>query len=119
MIKYNGVEYDESEIRGSPPPKIGEDIYIGSSWYLSHGIDDFRGGKCRVSCIKIETSAGRPTWFVGVEENPSSRYNWETLRKEQAKLKKEFGEERGRPEPDDDPDSNRWQQKLDHAYKKQ
>lgn len=108
MIKYNGVQYDESEIRGNPPPAIGSDIYVGTSVYLSHGVDDFCGGKCRVSRVSVMTSAGRPAWFVSVEERPATSYSWEFLREKQEELRAMFGEARGHADPDNDPESNRW-----------
>lgn len=97
----------KSAKKGSTP-KVGDDIYVYTSLYLSHGADDFQGGLCKVSRVDKEISAGKPTVFVVVKERPGHSYNWEYLAERQAELKKEFGRRRGRPDPDNHPDSNRW-----------
>jgi hypothetical protein len=77
-------------------PKVGDDIYVDTSLYLSHGPDDFQGGLCKVSRVYKEISAGKPTVFVVVKEGPGHDYNWEYLAERQAELKKEFGRRCGR-----------------------
>lgn len=84
-------------------PKIGDTIYIGSSFYISHGEDDFKGGKCIIN--KIEFSKYFPKehcnyCMIGIEENPGSMYNYSYLLTQQDKLKERFGNDKGHPDPD-------------------
>jgi len=84
--------------------KIGSDIYIPTSLYLSRGRDDFDGGLCKI--IKIEEFAHGT--FISVKENPGSRHNYDYLLKQQEKLKEEHGNLRGKRNPDYSLDSNCW-----------
>ena len=84
-------------------PKVGDTIYVGSSFYISHGEDDFVGGKCIIS--KVEFSKTLPKehnnyCFVEVEENRGVLHNYTLLMKEQDKLKKQFGDNKGYVDPD-------------------
>ena len=92
-------------------PKVGQKIYVGTSLYLSHGMDDFMGGIATIS--KIEKSKCLPEdhcnyLMVGIKENSGALYNWKHLLEEQNKLKKEFGKEKAHPDPDDRPEFNMW-----------
>lgn len=107
-VEYRGLQIPIERVQGGPPPEVGKDIYVLSSYYLSHGADDFEGGLCKVTKVYADMSAGEPTWFVEIEERPGYRYNWALLRKEQDKLKAQHGDRRGYPDPDNDPDANRW-----------
>lgn len=55
-----------------PAPRLGDDVYIPSSLYLTHGADDFRGGLCRIVAIH-EHDTGP---FVEAEEDPGAQHNW-------------------------------------------
>ncbi len=92
----------------NPVPKVGDVIYVGTSVYLSHGADDFIGGKAKVIEVKEGISGGQPAMFVRVEQRPSTSYNWEFLGLEQEKLKAQFGDEWSHADPDDRPEFNRW-----------
>lgn len=87
-------------------PAVGDDIYVPSQWYLSHGHDDFTGGLVKVA--KVYFSPHWKRWTVDVDERPGHGYFWDTLRDEQKKLKVEYGTIRGHPDPDDSYDSNTW-----------
>ena len=89
-----------------PLPKVGDDIYLPTVGYLSHGVDDFRGGLCKVIKVKEGTSAGEKTHYVTVAERPSTSYNWEFLAVKQDELKAEFRENRGHADPDYSPECN-------------
>lgn len=89
-----------------PLPKIGDDIYVGSAFYIGHGVDDFQGGLCKVSDVEEGTSAGKPAHFITVEERPTTKYNWKFLAEKQEELKKRFGDIRGYRDPDYDPQFN-------------
>lgn len=82
-------------------PKIGDDIYVPTAWFMSHGADDRMGGLAKVKEVKPGISAGETVHYVRTEEFPHVAYNWEgSLAGEQEKLKKQFGERRARPDPD-------------------
>jgi hypothetical protein len=87
-------------------PKPGDVVYVESELHLSHGADDFRGGKATVTAVRTMTSKGRPVPFVEVAQNPGSFYNWALLAEQQARLAAEFGESWARPDPDLRPEFN-------------
>ncbi len=87
-------------------PKPGDVIYVETELYLSHGIDDLRGGKATVTRVKDETIRGRGVPFVEVAENPGSFYNWEYLGGKQAALAAEFGDAWAHAAPDYRPEFN-------------
>jgi len=84
-------------------PKVGDTIYVDSSFYISHGEDDFVGGKCEIS--KVEISKRLPidhcnSIMIEVKERPGTLYNYKYLLEEQDKLKKEFRNKKGHADPD-------------------
>jgi hypothetical protein len=87
-------------------PKVGDMIYVPSDLYLSHGVDDFQGGKAEVVEVREEISAGLKQPFVRVRENPDTLYNWIHLFKQQEDLKKKFGDQKAHPDPDYRPEFN-------------
>jgi hypothetical protein len=94
-----------------PAPPVGEDIYVPSQLYMSHGRDDFEGGLCRVAQVKGDLdgeyqSSGRA--WIEVEERPGHWFNWDVLGPEQDKLRRQYGSQRGHPDPDDRWEFNRW-----------
>lgn len=74
-----------------PVPKIGDFIYLDTSLYVTHGADDFMGGKCEVASVKEEWGI---IW-VSVKEDPETWHGWPELYKMQEQLKSEFGNRRG------------------------
>lgn len=89
--------------KGDGIPKIGQDIYVPTRMYIGHGEDDVCGGLGEVVGVSFGMSAGNPrTPFISVKEHLASGYNWEILKEEQARLKKEFGKKRAYPDPDFD-----------------
>ena len=93
MVRDLGRKCEESEIRGGPPPKVGDEIYVDGYLGIS---GDFDGGLCKVASVKIGISAGQPTWFVTVEEWDTWSSNWVLLREEQDKLRAKYGTTRGK-----------------------
>lgn len=92
-------------------PKIGDKIYVPSQWFMSHGVDDFSGGVATVKHIEITKNVGRDVHVVSIEERPGYGYYWENsigTEGKQEELKKEYGSQIAKPDPDDHPDSNRW-----------
>lgn len=80
-------------------PRVGDKIYMDTWLFLNHGADDFIGGICTVS--KVSNGC------VEVVEDPGSQYSWEQLSKQQEKLRKEFGDQKGHKRPDNRPEFNR------------
>lgn len=87
-------------------PKIGDEIYVRTAIYISHGVDDVQGGLARVIAITNGTSAGRKVQFVEVAEHPGNLYNWDFLGEDQEALKERFGKIRARRDPNDRPEFN-------------
>jgi len=87
-------------------PKVGDVIYVPTDLYLSHGVDDFHGGKAEVIEVRQETSAGLKKPFVRVRENPGTLYNWIHLSRQQEELKKKLGDQKAHPDPDYRPEFN-------------
>ena len=87
-------------------PRIGDVIYVPTDLYLSHGVDDFRGGKARVAEVVEEVSEGLKTPFIRVKERLDTLYNWPYLSKQQVELRKEFGDQEAHLDPDYRPEFN-------------
>ena len=92
--KFNGKDF------GYPIPEIGDEIYVGTSLFLSLGILDFNGGKAIISMVKEGISAGEPTIYISVKENPGTKYNWEFLYANQEEHKERFGDDVAHSDPD-------------------
>ena len=85
-------------------PKAGDIIYIEGSLYLGHGEDDMVGGKALINSIEKDEQGD--VWII-LEILRSTRYNWRYLKKEQKKLKKEFGDTWAYSNPDIRPEFNK------------
>jgi len=90
-------------------PKIGEDIYVPSSFYLSHGADDFCGGLCEITNIieRPECPNDYNRLFVTFK-GVRGEMNWLYLMEGQEKWAEDYGDKRGHPCPDYTPEFNRW-----------
>jgi hypothetical protein len=83
--------------------KVGQKIYVETSLYLSHGSDDVIGGLATINKVEEGISGGVPCLFVSVKEHPGHSYNWSHyLKKDQERLKKEFGKNKAHASPDID-----------------
>lgn len=92
-------------------PKVGDTIYVPDQWYMSHGVDDFAGGKAKVKKVTGTINAGKRVHVIEIEERPGHGYYWENSigqEGEQERLKKEYKNQKAHPDPDNHPDSNRW-----------
>lgn len=109
-LTYDGrpIEPDRPYHTFYDTPQVGDDIYLPTALYLSHGADDFIGGLARVRRVGPGMSAGEYVPFVEVAERPGTYYNWRHLREEQEKLRTKFGDNRSYPDPDLRPEFNRW-----------
>lgn len=91
-----------------PDLHTGDVIYVDTSLYLSHGRDDFRGGLAEVVGLRTDISAGKPTPFVCVAQEPDTWHNWNMLAPMQKKLRQEHGTSWSHPDPDYRPEFNEW-----------
>jgi len=98
----------ECEAGRTPQLHIGDVIYVDTSRYLSHGRDDFQGGLAEVIGFRPDISAGKPTPFVCVAQEPDSWHNWNVLASMQKKLRQEHGQNWSHPDPDHRPEFNEW-----------
>jgi hypothetical protein len=87
-------------------PKPGDVVYVETELHLSHGADDFRGGKATVAAVRMQTSLGKQIPFIEVVQNPGSFYNWAHLAEKQAALAAAFGEAWAHADPDVRPEFN-------------
>lgn len=89
-------------------PEVGDKIYVGTSWYMSHGEDDVQGGLATVSKVEVDEKCTNEynRVMVGVKEHPGHMYNLNHLLENQAKWKKEFKKSKAHPDPDNSPSSN-------------
>jgi hypothetical protein len=91
-----------------PDLRKGDIIYVDTDLYLSHGIDDFRGGLAEVADFNTQTSAAKPTPFVKVVQLLDTWHNWKMLAEQQPRLRAEFGKSWSHPDPDYRPEFNEW-----------
>jgi hypothetical protein len=91
-----------------PELRAGDVIYVDTELYISHGRDDFRGGLGEVMGFNLDTSAGKPTHFVKVAQEPDTWHKWKLLAPMQKKLREEFGKSWAHPDPDHRPEFNEW-----------
>lgn len=86
-------------------PKVGDTIYVGSSFYISHGSDDFCGGKATIGKIEFNDRLGKDHvnyCMISIKERPGVMYNYKDLLERQKELKKQFGNKKAHPDPDID-----------------
>jgi hypothetical protein len=89
-------------------PNPGDVVYVDTDLHLSHGADDFRGGKATVVAVTSGRSKGESAAFIEVAQNPGCLYNWELLAAKQGALAAEFGDAWAHPKPDLRPEFNEW-----------
>jgi hypothetical protein len=87
-------------------PEPGDVVYVDTDLYVSHGADDFRGGKATVAAVRPGTSKGAEVAFIEVVQNPGTFYNWRLLAVRQDALAAEFGDSWAHPDPDFRPEFN-------------
>jgi hypothetical protein len=91
-----------------PDLRPGDIIYVDTDLYLSHGVDDFRGGLAEVVDFGTQISAASPTPFVKVVQLMDTWHNWQMLAAGQRKFRAEFGKSWSHPDPDYRPEFNEW-----------
>jgi len=96
-------------------PQPGDKIYVFSTLYLNHGIDDFHGGLCTVAATETKRQGDREVTFVEIEEDPGCWMLWETyLEPKQESLKAAFAGQQGHLDPDVRPEfNNGWEPDTD------
>jgi hypothetical protein len=100
----------QAECDGGCVPELrkGDIIYLDTDLYVSHGVDDFRGGLAEVAAFGMDISAGNPTPFVKVMQLMDTWHNWQLLAEQQRKLRAKFGKNWSHPDPDFRPEFNEW-----------
>lgn len=86
-------------------PKPGDKIYIGSSFHISRGSDDVRGGLATIDEVQLcdHLPPDHVNYcMVTIEEVPGVAYNITHLRANQEKWKLQFGDSAAYPDPDID-----------------
>lgn len=91
-------------------PEPGDEVYVGSSFYIGHGEDDFLGGIATIERVVLtkECPNSSNRIFVVLKENPGSQHNWTMMEREQKRLKTAYGSQRARPDPDFHDYGERW-----------
>lgn len=106
MRKPIPVDYnDPARYRCKTLPKVGQDIYVDTQLYLSHGRDDFTGGLAQVASV-TEEYWPKATAVVHIVERPGHGYFWHLLEAQQEDLQKQFGNRRSYPDPDNSHEFN-------------
>jgi hypothetical protein len=85
--------------------KIGDKLYIGSSYHISRGSDDVQGGLATIDSIEFSKFLPSDHYnytMVGFEEIPGTGYNLNYLLENQEKWAIEFAGCEARPDPDID-----------------
>lgn len=93
-------------------PKKGDKIYVGSSYYLSHGVDDFEGGLATIESVDIDEKlddSNPNKVFVSIKERPDTSYNWKYLQEQQTELAKTYAGKIAHPDPDYRVSANTWE----------
>lgn len=83
-------------VKAGEIPKVGQHIYVETSWYIDRGEDDFEGGIATVSSVKKVNGKIE----IQIKERPHTSYYWDHLSGEQVRLAKEFGKRWSHPDPD-------------------
>lgn len=89
-------------------PKIGDEIYVPSSYYVYRGEDDFEGGLAIINNIEFSKHLPEEHFnyiMIGIEGR-TTMYNYKSLLEKQAQLKKEFKNSVAHSNPDLRPEFN-------------
>lgn len=84
-------------------PVIGQQAYIPTQLYMTHGEDDFLGG---LATIKSVGEGDGCNVLVEFEEQLGSHWNWPYLLAHQDEWRETYGERRAEPFPDHRPEFN-------------
>lgn len=85
-------------------PKVGDKIYVGSSYYLGHGRDDFEGGLATIRAVDISETLPIDhinAVMIRINERTGWAYNYKVLLDQQEELKSQFGDQAAFADPDD------------------
>lgn len=90
-------------------PKIGDKIYVPSSFYVYRGEDDFVGGTAIISEVDYDEKLPKDHYnyiMVAIENRPFVKYNWNNLLENQEKWEKIYAGSISHPCPDMRPEFN-------------
>ena len=83
-------------------PSAGQEIYIPSALYMSHGRDDVCGGRAVVTNVTEEKHGDRIVHGIQVNGLPNETYYWENgLAQQQDELRERFDDQLAYPDPDE------------------
>src|SRR3990167_2717319 len=83
-------------------PTIGQEVYIPSAFYLSHGKDDVLGGRAVITKVTEEKYGIKVVHGIQVRGLPNRTYYWENgLMQQQEELQKRFSDQFARSDPDE------------------
>ena len=87
-------------------PKVGDYVYIPTELYVSHGEDDYIGGRTTISSVR----GGPDDSLVWIRTafDDSQEWRWDVLKQQQAELAEEFGSTPPKRTPDFRAEFNRW-----------
>jgi hypothetical protein len=77
-------------------PEVGQYVWHPSLLHLTHGVDDFEGGVCKVSVV-VEKPDGI---YVRLEELGDWEVSWKYLLEGQDEWRERYGKQPGRADPD-------------------
>jgi hypothetical protein len=82
-------------------PVVDEPVYVGSSYYIDHGEDDFCGGKATIRSIEREWFPTNPynALSVTLHEHPGHQHNWYALMESEPETRERYDGE-AHPCPD-------------------
>jgi len=90
-------------------PKIGDKIYVYSSFYVYRGEDSFVGGIAIITDIRYDNHLPEDHInyiMIQINNQEGHWYNYKSLLEKQEKLKNEFGDELAHADPDMRPEFN-------------
>jgi hypothetical protein len=106
-VKGSDPETIERDRKLYPYPRVGDEVYLATELHLTHGADDFAGGRCCVARVVdgsgssiLERALFRESVGVELEEPPGWVYDWIRLVEQPEELRAEYGDRRGYERPD-------------------
>lgn len=90
-------------IQTPPVPKVGDEIYVDTHWYMDRGREDRDGGLAKVTAVEVKFHT---TWVYVEEFGRDHPENWAWIGPRQTELRQEYGKQRARRTPDDHPSAN-------------
>ena len=90
-------------------PKIGDQIYVPSSYHVYRGEDDFDGGVATINKVVLSDHLLKDHinyTMVGINDREGSLYNYKILIEDQDNLRKRYAGKIAKSNPDLTPEFN-------------